>query len=171
LNEIEVDADLEDIMSKVSSFYSKDNITFEKKMCNFIVMKVGDGDYQTEVANIEVNMAEYVNHHDSPQHINIPSDDYPGLFLDVMWTIVETDGTKGGIDRGSTIGGSGLDLGFGSDVSKLSEEQLMEIFEKARALEDQNADLEKQIDLVISAKNNLEKILGEERKATAALKA
>jgi len=46
----------------------------------------------------------------------------------------------------------------------------MEIFEKAKKLEDQNVDLEKQIDLVLSAKNNLEKILNEERKATLLLK-
>lgn len=46
LNEFELDSDLEEVMSKVSSFYSKDTITYEKKDCNFIVMKLGEGDYQ-----------------------------------------------------------------------------------------------------------------------------
>lgn len=46
----------------------------------------------------------------------------------------------------------------------MSEEQLVELFEKAKALEDQNTDLEHQVDLVINAKNSLEKILSDERR-------
>lgn len=69
LNEYEVDTEMEDIMTKVSSFYSKDHVNFEKKVCNFIVMKITDGDYQNEVAQVEVNMAEFVNHTDNSQRI------------------------------------------------------------------------------------------------------
>jgi len=90
LNEFEVDADLEDVMSKVSSFYSKDHVTYEKKMCNFCIVKVDEDGTQTEVAHTEVNMAEFVNHTDSAQRLEIHSDEYSGMFLEVKWTISET---------------------------------------------------------------------------------
>lgn len=158
LNEFEIDADMSDVMSKVSSFYSRDNVAFDKKFCNFIIMKLGDGDYQSQVAQVEVDMAEYVNHTDSLQKIIIPCDDYDGMFLEVLWTISATD------ERGGTSISTELSLNLGSEIKNMTDEQLQEIFEKAKMLEDQNSDLEHQIDLVISAKNSLEKILNEERK-------
>ena len=88
------------------------------------------------------------------------------MFLDVKWTISETD------ERGSVLYPSGMDLGLGSsmDLANLTQDQIKELFEKTTKLADQNADLEQQIDLVLNAKNNLEKILKEERKATEELK-
>lgn len=56
------------------------------------------------------------------------------------------------------------------NAKDLNEEELAELFNKAQDLENQNRDLEQQIDLVLTAKNNLEKILLNERKATSDLK-
>lgn len=84
-------------MSKVSSFYTKDSAVYEKKTCNFIIMKVTDGDYQKEVAQVEVDMAQYVNHTDSHVKIMFPTADYEGMFIDVIWTISPTDARGGSI--------------------------------------------------------------------------
>lgn len=45
------------------------------------------------------------------------------------------------------------------------------MFEKAKKLEDQNEDLEHQIDIVLKAKNNLEKYLKDEKVTNEKLKA
>ena len=52
----------------------------------------------------------------------------------------------------------------------MSEEDLADLFKKTQDLESQNKDLESQIDLVLNAKNNLEKILSNERKITEDLR-
>lgn len=59
LNEYEIDSEMEDVMSKVSSFYSKDNVTYQPKLCNFAVVR---SDTNAEIASIEVNMGKFVGH-------------------------------------------------------------------------------------------------------------
>lgn len=100
LNEIEHDTDMTDIFTKVSSFYSKDNITFEKKMCNFGIMMVDNQGVQTQIGDVEVDMSDYVNHNDSHQHIEFKCDSLSGLFLDVVWSITESTDKKN-INRNS----------------------------------------------------------------------
>ena len=65
MNEFETDTEMTDILTKVSSFYSKDNVIFEKKFCNFLVIMVGENNSKTQIADVEVDMAEYVNHNES----------------------------------------------------------------------------------------------------------
>jgi len=90
LNEFENDTEMTDIFTKVSSFYSKDNITYEKKFCSFVVLLLGPQNSKTQIAEFEVDMGEFVNHNDSHQHIDFKCDHYSGLFLDVVWTIAES---------------------------------------------------------------------------------
>ena len=66
LNEYEEDADMNHVFNKVSSFYSKDHITFEKKMCTVIINKiVGPNQVSIQVAEKEIDMSPYVDHTDS----------------------------------------------------------------------------------------------------------
>jgi len=54
------------IFNKVSSFYSKDNVTFEKKFCTIIVNKIsGPNDHSTPIAEKEIDMSPFVDHHES----------------------------------------------------------------------------------------------------------
>lgn len=151
---------MNDVMSKVSSFYcSKDATTYQPKLCNFIIIRPDQND--REVAQIEVNMAKFANHTNSEQHLRIPCDDemYNGLFLDVVWTIIESsENTRHTM---SIAGAADFQTMKTNDVS---EEELAELFQKAGELENQNKDLEAQIDLVLQAKNHLEKILFNEKK-------
>ena len=39
LNEFEPDHDMKDIFTKVSSFYTRDTVTWEPKMCNIMVYR------------------------------------------------------------------------------------------------------------------------------------
>lgn len=52
----------------------------------------------------------------------------------------------------------------------LSDDQVQDFIEKAKKLEDERNDLEKQINLVIATKQTLEQLLTKERKTTAQLK-
>lgn len=54
------------------------------------------------------------------------------MFLDVKWTITETD------ERGSVMYPSGMDLGLGSsmDLANLTQDQIKELFEKTTKLAD-----------------------------------
>jgi len=92
LNEFEVDAEMNDSFTKVSSFYSKDQVTYEPKFCNFIVNRV-DKDELIPIAQVELNMALYCNYTNEHQKVEFESDYITGLFLDVVWTISETDKT------------------------------------------------------------------------------
>jgi hypothetical protein len=44
LNEYEIDADLTEVFTKVSSFYSKDNVTYEGKYCNIVIKSLNGAD-------------------------------------------------------------------------------------------------------------------------------
>ena len=81
---------MKDSFSKVSSFYSKDQVTYEPKLCNFIVSRLDHGEL-IPVAQTEINMALYCNHTEEHQKVDFDSDYVSGLFLDVVWTIIETD--------------------------------------------------------------------------------
>lgn len=118
-----------------------------------------------EIASIEVNMAKFVNQSQTTQHLEIPCADdmYNGLFLDIIWTVVEAG------DQHSKSTVDGLEYQTMS-TSNMNEEDVAELFKKTQELENQNKDLEQQIDLVLNAKNNLEKILVNERKNTIILK-
>ena len=112
-------------------------------------------------------MAKFANHTNSEQHLKIPCDEdmYNGLFLDVVWTIMETSDTS----RHSMSVAGGVEF-QSMNTKDLSEEELAELFTKAGELESQNKDLEAQIDLVLQAKNNLERILFNEKKNIQDLK-
>jgi len=43
INEYEIDTDMTDVFSKVSSFYSKDGVSYESKFCNFVINKIEKG--------------------------------------------------------------------------------------------------------------------------------
>jgi len=129
---------MNDVMSKVSSFYcSKDSTSYQPKLCNFIIIRPDLGD--KEIAQIEVNMAKFANHTNSEQHLKIPCADdmYNGLFLDVVWTIMETSDTSR--HSMSVIGGSEFQT---MNTKDLTEEEIAELFQKAGELETQNKDLE-----------------------------
>ena len=83
-------------------------------------------------------MAKYCNQNQAKQHLEIPvmDDLYAGLFLDVVWTIEETDSK---VNRESVVGG--LDF-QATAIKDLTEEELAELFSKAQDLEGQNKDLE-----------------------------
>lgn len=89
LNEYEIDTEMNDVMSKVSSFYTKDQVTFQPKLCNFIIVRP---ETEKEIASIEVNMAKFVGKNQAHQHLDVTCSDemYNGLFLEVIWTIMET---------------------------------------------------------------------------------
>jgi hypothetical protein len=113
-------------------------------------------------------MGDYVNHTDSEQHIDFKCDYLSGLFLDIKWTILETSDKN---SRSSIVSSNsilGLTLSEGNQT--FSEAQVQEMISKAAQLEDQNKDLESQVELVLSAKKNLEKLLKDEKKITQDLK-
>jgi len=78
-----------------------------------------------------------------------------------MWTIVETNETY----KESTLRNS-LSLKLNEGQEKFTEEQIADFIEKSRQLEEQKRDIETQFDMVINAKQNLEKLLNNERKVT-----
>ena len=47
-------------MTKISSFYSKDNIEWEKKMCNFVI-KMKDGSESMLLCDKELDMSPFVD--------------------------------------------------------------------------------------------------------------
>jgi hypothetical protein len=150
-------------MSKVSSFYSKDEISWESKLCNFVIQVVDEGTGEARnVAEVEVDMADYVNHNNTQQRIDIKCDQYSGMFLIVNWSILESS------ERGSTL--EHRNSIFGLNLEEANPDQIKTIVSKAKELEINNEDLEAQISMVLTAKQNLEKILIAERRETVNLK-
>jgi hypothetical protein len=90
LNEFEIDADMQDVMTKQSSFYTKDHVTYEPKWSTFTIVEVTENEGDKEVAKTDINMAQFVNHTNAQAKISFASNRFAGLFLDVIWTIIET---------------------------------------------------------------------------------
>ena len=148
LNEYEPDSDMDHLFQKVSSFYSTDNqMTWEKKTCDFMINIIEHGASELH-AKKEIDMAQFVNHNDSPQTIEFDSDQFPGLFIKVEWTIKESGDTK----RVSNVGGSGLSSG------------VEDMIEQAREMEERNEILHSEIDAAFKDKQAIEKLISAEKK-------
>ena len=111
---------------------------------------------------MEVDMAEYVEHNSTQQNISLPSELYEGMFIEVVWSIMETD------KRGESILHQSSSLRLRAD--QMGEEQIKELIDKAQELEQNNDDLENQVNMVLSAKQNLEQMLKDEKKETENLR-
>jgi hypothetical protein len=112
LNNIEVDVEMTDVFSKVSSFYSKDGgQTFEPKLCHFHILLFGPEDEEGKrIASKEINMAPFVNHTDSPQKIEFEDSDMANVAVDLEWTI--SSDTTGADDITRMASTSSLDSGL-----------------------------------------------------------
>ena len=79
--------------TKESTFYNSKSkegkVIWEPKMCSFIISSVQDETKATKIAEVEVNMAEYVNSGGDSQRIDFDSSEYPGLYIEVRWLICE----------------------------------------------------------------------------------
>lgn len=156
---------MKDIFTKVSSFYTRDTVTWEPKLCNIMVYR-SDNEESIMIADKEIDMAPMVNHNDHHVTYSFDSDVIFGLKVDCYWTIVETTGEPDG--RSSVASESVITA---ADISgSYSEEQINEFIENAKKLEEQKQELDSQLDLVLNAKRGLERLLKKEREETKQLK-
>ena len=56
---------MEDSLSKVSSFYTKDGTKYEKKMCNFILKNIHEDvpEEKQILKQLDYDMSKYANRH------------------------------------------------------------------------------------------------------------
>lgn len=97
LNELEVDATLNEVFSKVSSFYTKDEgATYEKKTGSLILKEISKNG-ETVIAQKEVDMSYLVNKVDHPESIELENftSDLIDITVEVEWTITEASQAKG----------------------------------------------------------------------------
>ena len=65
MNEYEIDAELTEVFTKVSSFYSKDSTIYEGKFCSILLKNMEKGSNET-VFEKQIDMAPFVNRKDEP---------------------------------------------------------------------------------------------------------
>lgn len=131
LNYIQIDNEINDEFSKVSTFYKKNakDETFEPKNCEFLLkMRTNYG--EQIFASIEYNMAPHVGKTDDEVTINFKDSFFPETFIVVEWTISEETDTKRKTSRLSSS------LGFGPAETKVfTQDQIDEFIRQAEELE------------------------------------
>ena len=95
INNIENEVQCSDIFKKVSSFYSKDGISWEPKMCEFKLVEHLAGGETKEVAKVDFNMSPYVYYTTHTEKIELESSLYGNTFIEAVWTIHDTKESKG----------------------------------------------------------------------------
>ena len=95
INNIEHEVQCTDVFKKVSSFYSKDGISWEPKMCEFKLLEHFTGGETKEVARIDYNMSPFVYYTTHTEKIEFEDSTYPNTYVEAVWTIHDTDKSKG----------------------------------------------------------------------------
>mmetsp|Transcript_21934 Transcript_21934/g.34072 ORF Transcript_21934/g.34072 Transcript_21934/m.34072 type:complete len:195 (+) Transcript_21934:16-600(+) len=142
LNNIETDAELNDVFKKVSSFYSKDNGNiYEPKMCSFDVVVIDSDENEKVIATKEVDMAPFVNHTDSLQKIDFEESEMSNTYVEIEWTITsDTSGRDD--DTRMSITGSSLSSALDQESLQIGGMSINEFLEKAQKLEEEKQDIE-----------------------------
>jgi len=110
-------------------------------------------------------MAPFVNHTDSPDTIEFEDSEFSNLSISLEWTIT-TD--LSGTDDLQRLASAGSSIAS-SLVLDGEQMELKDVLEKAEKMEEENSDLKSQIDMVILAKQSLEKTIIAEKKSNSEL--
>jgi len=148
--------------------WSKDGKSFQPKLCDFSLLLGVPGSAKKTVIGEHkgYNFSPFVGH-TGEEEVKIPFDGakYADTYIVVKWDIQltkekkkEHERTRESILGSSAVqGGSTSVVGKGADLAEVvgNPEKIKEIIEKAMALEAENAELEKNVELYMKAKDSM----------------
>ena len=94
INEIQEDLDVDFKFARVSTFYKQKSGKYDTKMCEFHMYRVLQNGQKGLIGKVDFDMSPYVGYSDKPCHIEFTGALCPGAFIDIVWTIMESNADK-----------------------------------------------------------------------------
>lgn len=93
MNDIQDEIDVDFQFKRVSTFYRNNKGNYEKKLCEFHLYREDDGAKKL-IGKEDFDMSPFVGYNEKPCTIEFNSAIYSNCFIEVIWSINETDGDK-----------------------------------------------------------------------------